>query len=337
MITKDRSDVLNQSNWAFKLARLVKLATKQIAQAEQQDNVSPLIRFVEIFTSPQNFNEESILKIYDYIIRHGFFKHLRQICDTRIPPMIAETSKAPVPIAGTILDLIMQPLRLIQEDNNDFANKVLTSLTEHFLTEKFSEQIDFFIVPSLASEKSFPYATWSKVLHGNSKLKKSPWLLYAFLRLGKIHSFDVQCYLNVLSDLTGTILHMSGQAVTSISPNDADDDSDHEETTKDAMDTNEDDDVEIIVKSVAMINDDQVVASLVNATEKAQNEPLALTALCKLCHNLLLSDPLALQHFKLLYTLAFRPALLHTLWNLILDTKRPSVVGSSIPLLTVRI
>ena len=90
-----------------------------------------------------------------------------------------------------------------------------------------------------------------------------------------------------------------------------------------------------IQRSVAMLNDEEVVSSLVAATEKSQNEPMALTALCKLCHNLLLSDPLALHHFRLLYTLAFRPVLLHRLWNLILDTKRPSLVGSSIPLLTV--
>lgn len=86
-----------------------------------------------------------------------------------------------------------------------------------------------------------------------------------------------------------------------------------------------------------MLNNEEVVSSLVAATEKSQNEPMALTALCKLCHNLLLSDPLALHHFRLLYTLAFRPVLLHRLWNLILDTKRQSkaLVGSSIPLLTV--
>ena len=46
-------------------------------------------------------------------------------------------------------------------------------------------------------------------------------------------------------------------------------------------------------------------------------------------------DPLALHHFRLLYTLAFRPVFLHRLWNLILDTKRPALMGSSVPLLTV--
>ena len=49
----------------------------------------------------------------------------------------------------------------------------------------------------------------------------------------------------------------------------------------------------------------------------------------------LISDPLALHHFRLLYTLAFRPVFLHRLWNLILDTKRPALMGSSVPLLTV--
>ena len=119
------------------------------------------------------------------------------------------------------------------------------------------------------------------------------------------------------------------------SAEDSDSDDDDENTAADV----EMADVEAsnIQRSVAMLNDEEVVSSLVAATEKSQNEPMALTALCKLCHNLLLSDPLALHHFRLLYTLAFRPVLLHRLWNLILDTKRPSLVGSSIPLLTVMI
>lgn len=66
--------------------------------------------------------------------------------------------------------------------------------------------------------------------------------------------------------------------------------------------------------------------------------PALYSSLCRLCHHLLVLHPLALHKFRLLYTLAFRSTFLHRLWNLILDTKRPSPVASAsgaVPLLTV--
>lgn len=342
MIVKERKDI-STNIWLFKLARLTNLAVKFMA-VNNQENVAPLLRFIEIFTSTQSYNESKLLlQLFDYAVRQDFFAHLRRICDAKIPPMMAETTKAPTPIAETLFNLIMQPLKLIRDDNEEFGKKVLLNLTKNFLTCQFSEQVDFFIVPSLAIEKSFPYGLWSKILYQCSSSEtqpeiQTPWLLYSFLKIGKIHlgnseNFDVQNYLNVLSDLTGTIMskqHISGLSSTDNSDSDMED----EAGEGDNMET-ADLESHNIQKSIAMLNDEEVVASLVSATEKSQNEPLALTALCKLCHNLLLSDPSALHHFRLLYTLAFRPVLLHRLWNLILDTKRPSLVGSSIPLLTV--
>merc|ERR1712226_1463113 len=72
--------------------------------------------------------------------------------------------------------------------------------------------------------------------------------------------------------------------------------------------------------------------------DAASYDPAIYRSLCRLCHHLLVLHPLALHKFRLLYTLAFRSAFLHRLWNLILDTKRPSPVASatgSVPLLTV--
>ena len=103
-----------------------------------------------------------------------------------------------------------------------------------------------------------------------------------------------------------------------------------------------------------MLNDKELVNVLVSGTEQSKSgEGLTITnhlarniscnpelyaSLCRLCHHLLVLHPLALHKFRLLYTLAFRSNFLHRLWNLILDTKRPSPVASasgSVPLLTV--
>lgn len=329
MIVKERKDFKLVQGWTFKVARLTNLALKYVAQAPLNENIASLLRFIEIFTNPQTFDND--LQFYDFLVRQDFFAHVRKICDLRIPPLLHETTKAPTPMAETVLNLIMQPLKLTSDEN--FMKPVLLNLTKNFLTEKFSEQVDFFVLPSLAAEKNFPYGLWSKVLHQEKTMKKTPWLLYSFLKIGKIHSnFDVQCYLNVLSDLTATILN---SAQVNLSPASDDEDSDAEETEQNQDIEMSDLENSNIQKSLEMLNDEEVVSSLVAATEKSEKNEL--TALCKLCHNLLLSDPLALHHFRLLYTLAFRPVLLHRLWNLILDTKRPSLMGSSVPLLTVMI
>ena len=100
-----------------------------------------------------------------------------------------------------------------------------------------------------------------------------------------------------------------------------------------------------------LLNDKALVNALVSGTEQntgvtelarsgrdVSYNPTLYASLCRLCHHLLVLHPLALHKFRLLYTLAFRSSFLHRLWNLILDTKRPSPVASasgSVPLLTV--
>ena len=202
----------NTYTWAFKIARLLNISLKFIAAAPSSESIGSLMRFIEVFTSPQTYEDSNQLaQIYDYLIRQNFYADLRQICDLRIPPMVSETTRAPTPLAETFFNLIMQPLGMIQSDDG-FGTQVLLNFTKNFLTERFSEQVDYYVVPALAAEKTFPYSLWSKVLQSH-EMKKTPWLLYSFLRIGKIHlgnegvSFDVQCYLNVLSDLTGTIMN----------------------------------------------------------------------------------------------------------------------------------
>ena len=179
-------------------------------------------------------------------------------------------------MAETIFNLIVQPLSLIKSDN-EFAKNVLLNLTVNFLSEPFSEQLDFYVVPSLASQKNFPYVIWSKVLHQN-EVKASPWLLYSFLKIGKLHlgqdqGFDVHTYLSVLSDLTGAIMDNKTVSCMSNEENDSDDEDESKLMDVDYQDM----EASNIQRSVRMLNDEQVVASLVAATEKSPNEPLALT------------------------------------------------------------
>ena len=276
---KERNKILNSIkseslDWSFRIARLINLSLRYISEAPSSENISTIMRFLEIYT---NFDEETLSqKIYSYLVTKDYYGNLRKLCDVRIPPIITETIKAPTPMAETIFNLIVQPLSLIKSDN-EFAKNVLLNLTVNFLSEPFSEQLDFYVVPSLASQKNFPYVIWSKVLHQN-EVKASPWLLYSFLKIGKLHlgqdqGFDVHTYLSVLSDLTGAIMDNKTVSCMSNEENDSDDEDESKLMDVDYQDM----EASNIQRSVRMLNDEQVVASLVAATEKSPNEPLALT------------------------------------------------------------
>ena len=89
-------------------------------------------------------------------------------------------------MAEILYGLILIPFSLLDSEENQFCKDVLLNLTESFLAEEFSEQVDYFIVPALAHEKSFPYSLWNKVLSQNGQAQKTPWLLYSFLKLGMV-------------------------------------------------------------------------------------------------------------------------------------------------------
>ncbi len=334
------------------MARLLNLALAFVATAPPDENVATPLRLIEIFTSSSSTVQ---LKMFQYLVSKDYFGNVRRLCDARIPPLMSETSRPPTPLSATILAMVTRPLDLLDDEPTltDFAKEALLNLTQRFFVTPFTEQVDFFVIPALAENVKFPYGKWNKVLDGYSEggLEFTPWLLYSFLKIGKNHlgeersrHFDVQQYLSVLSNLTGTILTKlnSGAGGGASHPEDSDDSDDEDVGDQgEAMDVDQGGRTSLmstnsaISRSLAMLNDVTVVNSLVAATERSPEEPLALAALCKLCHHLLLADSLALHHFRLLYTLAFRTTLLHRLWNLILDTRRPSLLGSSVPLLTV--
>ena len=183
---------------------------------------------------------------------------------------------------------------------------------------------------------------------------------------------NLENYLNVLSHLTGCLLNFGGKLFRGRlyddncdDHSDPDSDDENESSTLGGTGYDQDNIMEtfditdeskrVARKGLELLNDKDLVSILVAGTEKKYEQmgsieskeksrkikpynPAIYRSLCRLCHHLLVLHPLALHKFRLLYTLAFRSAFLHRLWNLILDTKRPSPVASAsaaVPLLTV--
>ncbi|KAG8224519.1 hypothetical protein J437_LFUL004210 [Ladona fulva] len=80
---------------------------------------------------------------------------------------------------------------------------------------------------------------------------------------------------------------------------------------------------QVIDECVMMLNDPGRVNSLLAAVDQSK-DPSVMNALCRLCHNLLLSRHLAVHQFRLLYMLAFKPSFLRRLWSAILTASQIS-------------
>ena len=51
-----------------------------------------------------------LAKIYSHLVPRGYFGLLRQIINTRVPPIIEECSRPPTPLAEQIFYMVLNPL-----------------------------------------------------------------------------------------------------------------------------------------------------------------------------------------------------------------------------------
>ncbi|CAG2116867.1 unnamed protein product [Medioppia subpectinata] len=96
-------------------------------------------------------------------------------------------------------------------------------------------------------------------------------------------------------------------------------------------------DSSLVEPLIAMINEPMhvnVITGLSNA-DNLTNESEILISLSCLCHSLLSAHPLAVNQYRLLYTLAFKADFLRTLWKYITSVSTPSVFGAPTSLLYI--
>eukprot|EP00095_Tigriopus_kingsejongensis_P006661 maker-scaffold363_size195477-snap-gene-0.52 protein:Tk06661 transcript:maker-scaffold363_size195477-snap-gene-0.52-mRNA-1 annotation:"ubiquitin-protein ligase e3c" len=345
---KDRDQIARrvstgEPDECYRVARLCQLCLQLILRASPEENVNPALRILEIFTATATYpagSDLAVAQIFRYLIRRDYFECLRSLCDARIPPMIEATSKAPTPLAEIILDLIARPLRLLSQSEQSLRSEIVRRLGRSFFQTEFSEQVRNFILPAL-SETQFPFLEWISALNREDEALSNIWLLYSFLSLGHLKleeyaQIEVIQYLTVLSHLTEAISRASNFSKIQIDddPDDSDDEPEASESVSGTSSMTYQE-RECLQTSLSLLNTSETVSNLITATERCAKDPLALKLLAKICHNLLLADKVAIHKFRLLNTLAFRSALIHRLWNLILDAKQPSSIGKPIPLLTV--
>lgn len=113
-------------------------------------------------------------------------------------------------------------------------------------------------------------------------------------------------------------------AEQSVSERQTDNDSDNESNGNVADQKQAD----ILRQCIEMLNEQQRVNGILSAIEQSQSDPLVLLQpLCRLCHHLLITNELAVQKYKLLYMLAFKPVFLKHLWTSLASIRQTSLFG----------
>ena len=144
------------TDWQLLVARLLSVAISYLV--DTKENMASSLRFIQVFTSLDNYptNGFAILtKIYKFLIKDSYFIKIRQLVDTKIPPILAPTTIAPTPLSEEILQMVLRPLDIVNTiQDRSMVNTI--QLSENMFCKELSEQVRMFVLPSLASHSQFP-------------------------------------------------------------------------------------------------------------------------------------------------------------------------------------
>lgn len=328
--------------WSWRLRWILRLSMRQIVDTVFQEPARSMavpLRVMEVFTAKEN--TERILKgetdrhligIFVYLAENKYFVQLRKLLDEKIPPLMEVTPVPPTPMAACLLDMLKRPLGLIHtmEENNESSVMILEEFCYNILAPRMSEPVKMLVLPNLSEFQSLPY---KQLIDCVKKLASEPTLclLYSILSLEPVgfapgKSKDTLTnYLQVLATLSSTITPAPAeQSLNFAEESDSD-------TDTDMVDQDE---ADILKRCIEMLNAENRVQGILMAVDQSE-DPLVLQALCQLCHNLLITNKLAVPKYKLLYMLAFKPSFLRHLWAALLSVCQTSLFGGVTPLLQV--
>jgi len=339
------------SDWTLILSKLSLFSIQYIATSAQ--SIGTCLRFIEIYTGPATFSASTHIlhKIYKFLISRDYFATVRTIVDSRIPPVMTETTRAPTPLAEEILKMILSPLDLAhQSQDSSFREEIFTSLCREIFGPELSEQIRMYILPSLCASERFSVGLMMQYLEssepGELRVPCTAPLLYSVLVLarGKLDKMDTtqeKAFLSVVSVLASKTIVAELEDVSEESDNDSD-----------AMDESKERNL-LTESSISCLNSAEFVSGIVGIAERLERaKPKVATTfngqttfrtegsqnirnICKICHQLLLYNQQAMHDYAVLHSLAFRPHFLRQLWKIVCSTSQPSLFGSPTPLVSI--
>ena len=147
-----------------------------MASAPPEQNISPALRFVEVYSSPETYTAEkgaaAVTVIYTHLTLKNYFGCARAVCDSRVPPLLEETTTPPTHHAQAALEMVARPLRVLYSGDAirlgpEVRDRGMANLVDRIFAQPYSEQIELFVIPALAAQPSFPFNHFCQVISDN--------------------------------------------------------------------------------------------------------------------------------------------------------------------------
>ena len=350
--------IAQDSGWCFLMCRLLGHATHILSTTDSNASLAPPLRLLEEFTRESNYPKNGgrvVARMYRHLFtKEKYFRQVRRLIETRIPPLLETTTRPPTPLAGELLNMVARPLQAVQElQDRALTSEMMHQLCQEFLSPDPSDQVHLFLLPSLASLHLLRLDPLVQCLLEEGRVvARTPCLFYSFLLLSQEGILGVAsgreeaffAALALLSQVIPVPLEEAGD--------DSDDEDDDDVLMEEAEGAGE---VALIKASIGLLNDRDFVGNLICLVERVGAKtkvkgPLpestaqvfmifnflqilivllqTVRHLCYVCHRLLMHSPTAMHNYALLFTLAFRQWFLHTLWNVVTSSVQTSLLSS---------
>lgn len=276
-------------------------------------------RMLEIFTSEEqltkHINDRNVVRrllesTYTFLVKRNYFKLVRQMIDEKVPPLYEPVVLPPNALSDTLLQMIIQPLKLVNSLNG-CSKQIILSFIENFMSSEFSDPIKFYVIPSLANNPTFPFIFLVKYLaeaietvdmdelsdpsgtqQGRTSITTS-YLLNALLKLDYLHQDELNevenlsDYIKIIASMSSTINRLPRRTGPAVFKNGDSSDSDSDDApVMDAISVQE---VEILLDVLAMLNDqDRSRLIIENIEEHFLTEPPILHCICKIAHHIMM-------------------------------------------------
>ena len=349
ILMKRKTDVSSlmqhdQSKWLHRVKKVLQFNVDQMntltsSGAEANDSKSQAnaitipLRLIEIYTDMRLYqrNQPAVVSsIWDYLIRNHYFTTLRLIIDQKIPAVYEETVRGPTPLAASLFDLMMQPLK------PDCINEhIIFMLMKQMFTGPLSSQRRNYVLPALVhSQQLSPVSILNALIDSLSviQIPANIFTMYTLLKLvsGKVSALtvhDKHLYLHVLRQLSSSLpAHPIHQQDVDDDVQILDDDQNEE------MDETDDDKL-ISTECIQMMNQPSHVSALLSLIDEDVVPDHVVVSFSCICYSLLSTHPLPVNSYRLLYTASFTSKFLRLLWSYITTISTPSIFGSPTPLL----
>ncbi|XP_055372353.1 ubiquitin-protein ligase E3C [Condylostylus longicornis] len=165
-------NAVTDSIWLHRIKKLLNLCLTQLGV--QNSNQTIPLRTLETFASGNyiikymqketnledndkisELREKFLKSLFDYLIQNGnYFKRIRIILENKCPPLDGETTQPPNQLCRALFEMILWPMQLVKNNEHMYCE----SFAKYILSPEFSEPIRYFILPSLATRRDFPFS-----------------------------------------------------------------------------------------------------------------------------------------------------------------------------------